>query len=188
MAKQQQYLVGQVLFVGSNKKNQVIPVQVTERVTRETVEGSRIVYSVVTPKHPEKAIDLSRVDGQIFTSLDEARSKMIAKAERASQEFLVRAKREIDRMVSVAATAAKRFPNGQAVAPPPKEDDLQIDITDEAATYPDEPTAYDNVGDVEHLPPLPPTEEGEEVIMVPGPDGKEVPAKVRSVRVTARQD
>lgn len=180
------YHVGQVIFVGSNKKNQVIPVQVTERVTRETVDGRAIVYSVVTPKHLDRPIDLSKVDGQIFTSLEEARRKMISSAERASQDFLTRAKQEINRMVGVAASAAKRFPGQEEKEPKVEfdepQDDLNIDITDDVYDIErrDEPpgrAAYDQQA-----------EEENDVIMVPGPDGTEIPAKVKSVRVTAKQE
>jgi hypothetical protein len=175
---EKQYYVGQILFVGSNKKNQVVPVQVTERVTRETIDGHKIVYSVSTPKNPDKHIDLSTVSGQIFTSLDEARRKMISNAETASQNFLSQAKKEIERMCGAAHQASQRFPQvkGKELPVPPQEE-LSLDISDELEAYPA----------VSVLPPPLPMAPAamenseEDVIMVPGPDGKEVPARVRSV-------
>lgn len=171
----QQYKVGQILFVGSNKKNQVVPVQITERVTKENVEGQKIIYSVVTTGHPEKPIDLSRIDGQIFTSLEEAKEKMILNAEKASQDLFIRAKQEINRMVQVAAQASQKF---SPMVSSEKEEDFSIDISDEIV---DEEIPVVKRSKKEKEPQIL-EEDNEAFIMVPGPDGTEIKAKVRSIQ------
>lgn len=180
---ERQFQVGQILYVGSNKKNQVVPVQVVKRTIEETIEGNLITYFVVTPKDLGSPIDLRKIKGQIFTSLDEARSTMIANAERASENFLREAKEQIQKMVRIADTISRKFPNA-APKPPPsyEEDGIELDVgeVEEGASI------FENA----QQPPLIPknADQDENVVMMPGPNGTEVPMRIRSVKMNPVKD
>lgn len=60
------YAIKQVLFVVSDEKQQIIPVQVVEKLTRQTLDGDEIVYKIKDPKG-ENIYDLNKIKGQIFT-------------------------------------------------------------------------------------------------------------------------
>lgn len=75
------YSVGQVLFIILNKKQQVIPVQVTEQVVRRTLGGEETTYSVAIPgREGFKSIELNQVDGDVFESIEAVREQMFAHA------------------------------------------------------------------------------------------------------------
>jgi len=181
--------IGQILFIGSNKKNQVVPVQVVERLTKETVDGKKIIYSVITSNNPEKTIDLERINGQIFTSLEEAKNKMTINAERASREMIVnaekasqdllsRARQEIDHMVQVAAQAAQKFPqySSNKFDDDDEGEDLSIDLSD--VVVEEEKEQKEKKGKETDKP----------TITVPlGPNDEEVPVKVRSVQFVTKE-
>ena len=72
------YQVGQVLFIILNKKQQVIPVQVTEQVVRRSLNGEEISYSVSIPNRDENRIlELDSIDGEVFESIDSVREYML---------------------------------------------------------------------------------------------------------------
>jgi hypothetical protein len=73
--------VGQVLFIILNKKQQVVPVQVTEQVVRRSLNGEEISYSVAVPGRDDmKSISLEQIDGEVFTSIEEVRAQMFEHA------------------------------------------------------------------------------------------------------------
>ena len=72
------YQVGQVLFIILNKKQQVIPVQVTEQVVRRSLNGEEISYSVSIPSRDENRVhELDSIDGEVFDSIDDVRNYML---------------------------------------------------------------------------------------------------------------
>jgi hypothetical protein len=75
------YQVGQVLFIILNKKQQVIPVQVTEQVVRRSLNGEEISYSVSVPNRGEnRVIELDSIDGEVFESIKEVQATMFEHA------------------------------------------------------------------------------------------------------------
>ena len=71
------YSVGQVLFIILNKKQQVIPCQVTEQVVRRSLSGEDISYSVSIPGRNENKIhELDAIDGEVFDSIEDVRKYM----------------------------------------------------------------------------------------------------------------
>ena len=72
------YQVGQVLFIILNKKQQVIPVQVTEQVVRRSLNGEEISYSISIPNRDEnRVLELDSIDGEVFESIDSVREYML---------------------------------------------------------------------------------------------------------------
>ena len=73
--------VGQVLFIILNKKQQVIPVQVTEQIVRRTLNGEEISYTVSIPaREGLKPMTLEQIDGEVFTSIDQVKERMFENA------------------------------------------------------------------------------------------------------------
>ena len=75
------YQVGQVLFIILNKKQQVIPVQVTEQVVRRSLNGEEISYSVSIPNRDgDRALELDSIDGEVFDSIEDVKKTMFEHA------------------------------------------------------------------------------------------------------------
>lgn len=73
--------VGQVLFIILNKKQQVIPVQVTEQIVRRTLSGEETSYIVSIPaREGLKPMTLEQIDGEVFTSIDQVKERMFENA------------------------------------------------------------------------------------------------------------
>lgn len=73
------YDVGQVLYIISSSTKRVIPVQVSERIVKQTLNGDTTSYIVVVPGKSQ-GIDLAKIKGNIFTDLSIVRQTMIANA------------------------------------------------------------------------------------------------------------
>jgi hypothetical protein len=72
------YSVGQVLFIILNRKQQVIPCQVTEQVVRRSLSGEETTYSVSIPSRNENKIhELDTIDGEVFESIEDVRKYML---------------------------------------------------------------------------------------------------------------
>jgi hypothetical protein len=93
--------VGDIVYIVSNKKRQVLPAQIVEQINRKTLSGEQIQYQVLVAgaKSPVDLDSLSEV-GSIFSSLEDVRSSLYAQAEAA-----------IVQVISAAAEmAASHFP------------------------------------------------------------------------------
>lgn len=107
------YEVGQVLFLILNKRQQVLPVQVNEQVVRRSLDGEEISYSVAVPvSKGVKLYDLSELDGELYSSIEEARDVLYEHATQAINAITEKA----------AAVADSRF----KVSPDPSLDDISV--------------------------------------------------------------
>jgi len=82
------YDVGQVLYIISNSTKRVIPVQISERIVKQTLKGNTTSYIVVIPGKAE-GIDLSKIKGNIFTNLNVVRQSMLTNATGVIDELIV---------------------------------------------------------------------------------------------------
>ena len=63
------YAVGDVVYVISNKKRNVVPVQIVEQIVRRSLEGESVSFKAALPgKDPSKTIDLDEIDGTVKKS------------------------------------------------------------------------------------------------------------------------
>lgn len=76
------YSIGQVLFVVSNKKIQVYPVQVIEVIHKKTLRGEDIKYLLQDSKDKNSTVLLDEVDGEVFDSAEKVRMALIDRATR----------------------------------------------------------------------------------------------------------
>lgn len=81
--------VGDIIYIISNKKRQILPAQVVEQVVRKTLAGEEVTYKVQVPGN-ERAlpIDLHSFDGTVYESLDKAKSFLYEQASAAIENML----------------------------------------------------------------------------------------------------
>lgn len=82
MAGQQTYNMGQIIYILSNKSQAVVPAIVDEQVVRKIrkADGIHEVVSYklcIGPKERQQVVDLARVDGEVFDSLESIRVTLI---------------------------------------------------------------------------------------------------------------
>jgi hypothetical protein len=80
--------VGDIVFIVSNKKRQVFPVQVVEQVIRKTLEGEQVTYKVKIPGADTKPVDLHAIDGTVHLSLKAVREFLYSQATSAIDEVV----------------------------------------------------------------------------------------------------
>jgi len=77
---QQEYNIGQILFVLSPKYNKVIPVKVTEHIISKTVEGEQSKYIVSPYFNKNKSYNLEQLAGTILFDTQEIYDFMLDRA------------------------------------------------------------------------------------------------------------
>lgn len=75
-----QYRVGQVIYTILSKKGQVYPMRIIEEITKKTLRGEEINYVVQAGASVESTILLSQIEGEVFTTPDEAKRVLIERA------------------------------------------------------------------------------------------------------------
>ena len=69
--------IGQVIYVLSNKQQKIVPAIVIEEAVIRTMNGNQTTWKVsVGPSGREKIIDSSRLDGEIYVSLEEIKEAL----------------------------------------------------------------------------------------------------------------
>lgn len=82
MAGQQTYNMGQIIYILSNKSQSVVPAIVDEQVVRKIRKNDGI-HEVVSyklcigPKDRQQIVDLARIDGEVFDSLEAIRATLV---------------------------------------------------------------------------------------------------------------
>lgn len=75
MVEQQTHRIGQIIYILSQKSSSVVPAIIAGRTITETLEGEVVSYKVkVGPPNKVQIVDLNRIDGELYTSLDEVRN------------------------------------------------------------------------------------------------------------------
>ena len=110
------YTVGQILYLLQTKNFSVVPVQVAEQITKNTLDGSETVYNVKIPGK-DTMLDLSSFEGDVFDNLPDVKNHMLKNVTQ-----------NIEKMISGAAEIASQyFPD----APEPKSPFSPETITNE---------------------------------------------------------
>lgn len=76
------YVVGQVLYVVFKKDHKVVPVQVIEEITRKTLDGLKVDYTVRVGSSSDTTIELNNLlsEGEIFDTPDHAIEVLTSRA------------------------------------------------------------------------------------------------------------
>lgn len=66
--------IGQVIYVLSNVKQKIVPAVVVEEIVVKKLDGNQVSWKVsVGPPGKERIVDSNRLDGDIYSSLEEIR-------------------------------------------------------------------------------------------------------------------
>lgn len=150
------YTVGQIIFIVSQKTQQIIPVQVVKRIVESTFGGEELItYKVVGPQG-EGPHDLSQIDGEIYTDSKVVRDELRHKATNAVDKM-------VDKAVKIASDHFK-----QTITNHNHQDGLVLK------------QSTNGVNGRVHEPPTISLEEGE-IELPPGPDGVPRKGKIRHV-------
>lgn len=119
--KQQQvaqpaYSVGQVLYAVMRTSMTVVPLQVVEVIRKQTMQGEETGYIVnvhVNSSEPntseQRMLDIKKIDGEMFETLDVVRQTLINRATSAIDTMLIAAKKNAgDRYGTQAASSQKK--------------------------------------------------------------------------------
>jgi putative cell wall-binding protein len=82
------YEVGQILFMTSEKSLNIIPIQVVEEVTKTTMEGKEKTYMVMFPDKKRTVFDIKKVTGKIFKNRNQLKTYMIQNATQAIEKMI----------------------------------------------------------------------------------------------------
>lgn len=81
--------VGDIVYIISNKRRQIFPVQIVEQVIRKTLAGEEVTYRVKFPgKDNDDPVDLHALDGTVHESLQRAKSYLYEQATNAIEAML----------------------------------------------------------------------------------------------------
>lgn len=83
------FQVGQVLYVISQKRQQVYPVRVVEQVVRKSLDGETISYQVEIPgKEENKQYELSKLGPSVYSDLRKVRGVLLNNATQKIDELV----------------------------------------------------------------------------------------------------
>lgn len=81
------YRVGQVLYALSSKQMSVIPIQITERIVRETLNGEEVTYVAISSSGKEIA-DLKKVKATFYEDPAEVEKVLISNVSSVVQDIV----------------------------------------------------------------------------------------------------
>ena len=82
-----QFQIGQVIYVLSNKTQTVLPGIVLEEIYHKRLDGDSVSYKMaIGPINNRKNVDLAKVDGEIYGSLEEIKNVLLEKVNAFVQE------------------------------------------------------------------------------------------------------
>ena len=94
--------VGQVIYLLSNKGDNIYPAQVVEKIKRKTIHEEITSYIVCLPDKDSTTLSLDDVNASIFVNLPEVREKLLEVA-----------KSRIDSLSASATKLESRFKNAE---------------------------------------------------------------------------
>ena len=157
------YSIGQVLYVVSQKTQNIVPVQVVERIVKSTLRGDEVIYRVMGPKG-EGPHDLEQIDGQIYTDPKAMRHEIRQKAVSAVDKMVDRSIHisnqafQAPAPASVSQESGLTLKNGRSAPQPQLEDDDPVTLEEgeiEIGTDPDGKPIKARVRSVTEAPPPP---------------------------------
>lgn len=81
------YQVGQVLYLVQPDKFAVVPVQVVEQITKNTLEKNEVIYNVKVP-NSLKLLRLKDFDGKIFNDINTVRHFMLENVSQSVENLI----------------------------------------------------------------------------------------------------
>ena len=85
---EEQYEVGQILYMTSKKSFKIIPVQVVEEVIRTTVNGVEKTYIVMFPDKGQTKVDIREIHGSTFKNVKEVKDHLFENTKKAINQLV----------------------------------------------------------------------------------------------------
>ena len=82
------YQVGQILYLVQPDKFAVVPVQVVEQITKNTLDKNEVVYNVKVPNRT-KLLRLKDFDGKVFNDIGTVRHFMLENVSRSVENLIL---------------------------------------------------------------------------------------------------
>jgi len=124
------YDVGQVVYVVSSKKMQVLPFVIAEEVVRKTLAGQEVTYLVKRDK-TNKTYNLAEIDGDVYEDIEDVRNKLIVNATSAIEKICNQAQQKGSSLSSAPRPVTTQSPAKQAVVNVPTDEDLKSFVLDD---------------------------------------------------------
>ena len=114
------YDVGQIVYIVSSKKMQVIPFVIAEEVVRKTLSGKDVTY-LVKRDGTSKTYNLRELQGEIFDDIEDVRTSLVNNATGAINK--------------ICETAKKRSISLQVLKPSSESLDVKIPTEDDIKSF-----------------------------------------------------
>lgn len=114
------YDVGQIVYIVSSKKMQVIPFVIAEEVVRKTLSGKDVTY-LVKRDGTSKTYNLNDLQGEIFDDIEDVRTSLVNNATGAINK--------------ICETAKKRSISLQVLKPSSESLDVKIPTEDDIKSF-----------------------------------------------------
>lgn len=89
--------IGQVIYVLSNVKQKIVPAIVVEEIVVKKIDGNQVSWKVsVGPPGKERIVDSSRLDGDIYSSLDEIRDVLYRRLSSFLDDLVTEAEKRVE--------------------------------------------------------------------------------------------
>jgi hypothetical protein len=123
------YSVGQVLYALSNKEMAVIPLRVTERILRETLDGEVVSY-VAKTAGGKQVEDLSKLSATFFTTADDVKVALVENVTRVVQQIVDNASQTASQAFGESESSRLKTNIDKPVQETLKEDEKSITLPD----------------------------------------------------------
>ena len=81
------YEVGQILFLTKPNKFSIVPAQIIEEITRRNLDGVQTIHNIKIPG-VEKTLELNNFDGEIFKDISEVKIYLIEHAQKSIENLV----------------------------------------------------------------------------------------------------
>jgi len=89
--------IGQVIYVLSNVKQKIVPAVVVEEIVVKKLDGNHVSWKVsFGPPGKERVIDTNRLDGEIYSSLDEIRDILYKRLSSFLDDLVTEAEKKVE--------------------------------------------------------------------------------------------
>lgn len=89
--------IGQVIYVLSNVKQKIVPAVVVEEIVVKKLDGNHVSWKVsFGPPGKERVIDSNRLDGEIYSSLDDIRDILYKRLSSFLDELVTEAEKKVE--------------------------------------------------------------------------------------------
>lgn len=98
--------IGQVIYILSHKAQTVVPAVVIEEVIVKKINGNQTSWKVsIGPKDKNRVVDSTKIDGEIFTSLEDVRNILMERFQQYVNNLTIETERRVETWYGRAASS-----------------------------------------------------------------------------------